>query len=411
MVRRRWIVLGGIPLLPALLVAVRPNALGNGRFFNLYNMAMLASVAVLAFGVWRWRPRPVWPWVMIALTIGLWVTGDLVFGSHASPPTLSFADVFHLAGYVTVVLGVLRLVRVGVGRRNADSILDMLIVGVAAMYASWALVIEPTLARSDVSYAARLILVAYPVMDAALLVLLAQLMLGSRPTMSHVFLALGIAIVFAGDIGFAVVQQTNSFTSWSILDASWPFGYAVIALSALHPSVRVLPGERAGEDRAVDPRRLLAASAAVLSVPTVAVIADSLNRELDRMALMTASISLFVLVSWRTLRLYRQAESSRSALELSTQYFRELAMNSSDAFAVITDNGIVTDASPQLERVIGWPRDHIVGTPIAAHLNELVYRDDKTLATSFLARGGARPTVGLRRWSSVCAGRTGASDG
>ena len=291
-----------------------------------------------------------------------------------------------LAGYVTVVLGVVRLVRVGVGQRSTDSILDMLIVGVAATYASWALVIEPMWARSDVSYAARLILVAYPVMDAALLVLLAQLLLGSRPTMSHVFLALGMAIVFVGDIGFAILQQTNSFTSWSILDASWPFGYGFIALSALHPSVRVPPGERASEDRAADPRRLLAASAAVLSLPTVAVIADSLNSELDRMALMTASISLFVLVSWRTLRIYRQADRSRSALKRSTQYFRELAMNSSDAFVVITDDGVVIDASPQLDRVIGWSRDDIVGTPMDEHLDEVVHRDDRTVAGSFRER-------------------------
>ena len=148
---------------------------------------------------------------------------------------MSLADVFYIAGYATVIVGVLRLVRVGIGQRTTDSVLDMLIVGVAAMYASWALVIEPTWGRSDVSYAARLILVAYPVMDAALLVLLAQLVLGRRPTMSHVFLALGMSVVFAGDIGFAVLQQTESFTSWSILDASWPLGYAFVALAASAP--------------------------------------------------------------------------------------------------------------------------------------------------------------------------------
>ncbi len=183
-VRRRWLVFGGIPLTLALLVAVRPNALGNGRFFNLYNVAMWATVAVLVLAIWRRRPKPLWPWALIALTIAIWVTGDLVYGTYASPPTVSPADGFYLAGYATLLLGALRLVRDAIRQRNADSALDMAIIGVAAVYASWALVMAPTLGRADVSFAARVILLAYPVMDAALLVLIAQLLL--RPHPAHV---------------------------------------------------------------------------------------------------------------------------------------------------------------------------------------------------------------------------------
>ncbi len=276
---------------------------------------MWATVAVLVLAIWRRRPKPLWPWVLIALTIALWVTGDLVFGTYASPPTVSPADVFYLAGYGTLLLGVLRLVRDAIRQRNADSVLDMAVIGVAAVYASWTLVIVPALGRADVSLAARVILVSYPVMDAALLVLLAQLLLRPHPTMSHVFLALGIAVVSAGDLGFAILQQTNSFTSWSILDASWPLGYALIALAALHPSVRVPPAGTTGADRPVDSRRLLVASAAVLAIPAVVVIAYDVSGELDRVSFMTASICTFALVSLRGLRLHRQAESAQVALE------------------------------------------------------------------------------------------------
>ncbi len=322
-VRRRWIVLGGLPLMLALLVAVRPNAFGNGRFFNLYNVAMLASVAVLVFGVWRWRPRPLWPWVMIALTIGLWVTGDLVYGSYASPPTVSFADVFYLAGYVTLVLGVLRLVRVGVGQRNADSILDMAIVGVAAMYASWALVIEPTWATER-----RLVRGSSDPRDLSgdgrgaarsARSTVARIATHACRTSSSLW---GWPSCLRVTSASRSCSRPTSFTSWSILDASWPLGYAFIALSALHPSVRV-PPRRDGRvsDRAVDPRRLLAASAAVLSIPTVVVIAYSLNGELDRMALMTASICSVrarLVADASTLRSGRDAPGRRSSDRSST---------------------------------------------------------------------------------------------
>jgi diguanylate cyclase (GGDEF)-like protein/PAS domain S-box-containing protein len=380
-------MVAGVALLsPTLLVAIRPSAFGSGVFFNLYNVSMLASVAGLVFGVWRWRPKPLWPWALIALTIALWVVGDLVYGTYASTPAVSPADVFYLAGYVTLLLSVLRLVRDTIRQRNADSVLDMAIIGVAAVYASWALVIAPTLGRNDVSFAARVILVVYPVMDAALLVLLAQLLLRPHPTMSHVFLALGMAIVSAGDIGFAILQQTDSFTSWSILDASWPLGYALIALAALHPSVRVQPAGTTDEERLVDPRRLLAASAAVLAIPTAVVIAYGVSGKLDRVSYMTASICLFALVSLRMLRLHHQAERAQVVLRRSHQYFLALAMHSSDGFAVLADDGTVSDASPELEHVIGWAREDIVGKPIGIHLDELVHPGDAVLATSFLER-------------------------
>ncbi len=276
--------------------------------------------------------------------------------------------------------------RDAIRQRNADSVLDMAIIGVAAVYASWALVIAPTLGRADVSFAARVILVAYPVMDVALLVLLAQLLLRPHPTMSHVLLALGMAIVSVGDIGFAILQQSDSFTSWSILDASWPLGYALLALAALHPSVRVPPAASTGEERLVDPRRLLAASAAMLAIPTAAVIAYGASDKLDRVSFMTASICLFALVSVRMLRLHRQAESAQAALGRSGQYFRGIAMHSSDGFAVLAADGTVSDASPELEHVIGWPQEDIVDKPIATHLDELVHPDDAVLATSFLER-------------------------
>ena len=55
-------VVGAAPLVLALLVGIRPDALGSDRFFNLYNLAMVASVAALVFGVGHWRPKPLWPW-------------------------------------------------------------------------------------------------------------------------------------------------------------------------------------------------------------------------------------------------------------------------------------------------------------------------------------------------------------
>jgi diguanylate cyclase (GGDEF)-like protein/PAS domain S-box-containing protein len=136
------------------------------------------------------------------------------------------------------------------------------------------------------------------------------------------------------------------------------------------------------------PVRLLAAVSALTAIPAVAAISDQVDDKLEPAPLMIASIIVVALVSWRVLRLYRRAELATTALARSERYFRALAVNSSDAYALVGKNGTVIDTSPELDNVIGWSRDTTIGKPIALHVDALVHPEDAGLATSFLERAG-----------------------
>jgi diguanylate cyclase (GGDEF)-like protein/PAS domain S-box-containing protein len=384
-------LIGWVPLLLALLFVFRPHALGDGTYVNLYNAAEVAAVVAVVIGVWRWRPQPLWPWVLIALTIALWVVGDIVYGTLGTDPTVSIADAFYLAGYLPLVLGVVWLVKTDAGQGSGDSFIDVAIISLAALYASWGLLIEPAWDQAGVSGIARFVVVSYPILDAALLVLVAQLLFARRRTVTVALFAFGMVIVFVGDIGYAIVAQTGSFVGSTLLDASWPLGYALVALAVLHPSVGASRPTMANT-RPLHPTRLLAAVSALIAIPAVAAISEHVNDKLEPVPLMVASIAVVALVFWRVLRLYHRADVAAGALEQSERYFRALAMNSSDAYALIADDGTVTDTSLEIEKVIGWTRDDTVGKSAATHVDELVHPDDASLASAFLerARGHAQ---------------------
>ena len=389
MTRRARVVVGGIPFFFVALFLARPHALGDSQIVNVYNVAVMAGATAVTIGVWRSRPQPRWPWVLIALCIALWAVGDVVYSAIGTEPALSVADAFYLVGYLPLVLGAVWLVRTETNQGRGDSFLDLAIVAVAATYAGWVFAVEPTWAHADTSGAARFVVVSYPVLDAALLVLVAGLLFARGRSTSVVFFALGMAVVFAGDLAYTVASQNDSFLGSPLLDATWPLGYALVGLAAVHPP-RWTRRSRLEKEAPFHLIRILAAAAALFVVPLAAAVSQDANGQLQPVPLLVASGAAVVLVLWRVVRLQRHAEAANAEVERSERYFRALAMNSSDAYAVIAEDGTVTDTTAELENVIGWSRDATVGQAIAVLVEERIDPEDAQLAASFLERARRR---------------------
>lgn len=77
-----------------------------------------------------------------------------------------------------------------------------------------------------------------------------------------------------------------------------------------------------------------------------------------------------------------EREEAFRAVRHSEEHFRSIIENASDIIAIIGSDGRIRYESPSVERVLGYPRDQLVGTPLI----DLVHPDDTVRATAFLSR-------------------------
>ena len=84
-------------------------------------------------------------------------------------PYPSILDYLYLGSYVFLFAGIVLLVRRRSLGGDRAALLDALIVTTAAGLTSWVLIIEPTLAATDLDVAASVVTAGYPLMDILLL--------------------------------------------------------------------------------------------------------------------------------------------------------------------------------------------------------------------------------------------------
>jgi hypothetical protein len=172
----RWWIAGGIAvicgyfLLPAssLAATLTYNAIG-----------LVSSLAILA-GVRLHRPERPAMWYWFAAGQLMAVVGDLVYEFYDlvlhQEPYPSPADVFYLAAYPFVVVGLIMLVRRR--GRGGNGLIEAAIIAIGLGLAFWVFVLHPIAAESATSTLTRIISTTYPAADVLLLAMLARLFTG-----------------------------------------------------------------------------------------------------------------------------------------------------------------------------------------------------------------------------------------
>jgi signal transduction histidine kinase len=324
----------------------------------LYDLIGVGSAAAVLVGTHRYRPALSAAWYLFAAGLMAFAVGDVLFNFyariwHRELPIPSVADVFYLAGYPLLAVGLFLLVLRMLPQGRREGLIDSALLTAAFGTCHWIFVMHPLLTGSS-DWVGQLVALSYPAMDVLLIAALVFLALTpAGRTVSYRYLTASVVLLLLADEVYSVSPGTFVATSW--LDAGWLLSYVLWGTAALSPSMRDLSEPR----RAVGPRlssaRLLALWIAVATVPVILVVERLAGRRIDAIGLAIASAALSGLVLIRLAGLVRsldrvrrderaaraEAESAQRQLARQNQQLRE-ADRLKDEFVALISHDLRT---------------------------------------------------------------------
>jgi diguanylate cyclase (GGDEF)-like protein len=317
-------------------------------------LAVSVAAPVCAWvGVRRRRFSGGGRWVAVTLTLNAagdvawqiveWVTG--------SGPDVSVADLFYLASYVTLAVALVagRLA----GRRRPGASLHALLDGGACLVVALLVVyqssIAQTLADRGHDLTVRLVWIGYPVLDAVLVGLVAwRVVLNGRIRMTALLWLCGVLCWLSADLGMLVVGDAGAMTGW--MDAGWLAG--VVLLAAV-PWTRPSSG---GDALPIRGTWRVVLNVAPFAVPAVGEVVTWVRGDrVDPVPTVVVWAVLMVLSTVRTRLMAVDVERAWGAVRSQARRYEALALNTSDAVAVVDRDGRLTSDSASLSLLLGRP--------------------------------------------------------
>lgn len=288
-------------VLVALYAAHQGLGLGgrgvDGLFDDWINDGLLWFAAAACVGAALRERRSRAPWLLVALALASWATGDTIwsarFGNTAVAPATSISDVFWLAWYLLIIAALVLLVRERVPgfelHRWIDGVAVMLLVATPWV----ALFLQPVAEHSSVSGLAVVLDFAYPLGDVILVgaVLGVFVLMDWRP--GRMWLALGLALAMMGvaDAISSVNALAHSHDR-GVYDAAWAGAAILVAYAAWQPHPGRLDRREVTGLRAI--ALAIAAQALAASIQTYAIFHEvpTSERILTVIVLIIATIQL-----------------------------------------------------------------------------------------------------------------------
>ncbi len=203
----------------------------------LYNLVFVAAAAACVQAARR-RPAEATAWRAIAVSLSCTVTGNLAYSLVVlrlpEVPYPSWADVFWLASYPALYVGLVALIRAHVPRFHPSMWLDGLIGALGATAVAVSVLLGPSLTLSEGDPAAVAFNLAYPVADVLLLAVLVGVgaILGLRGEPVLLLVGAGITTNLLGDIAYLQLVAAGVYVDGGPLDLTWLGGALLLTLAA-----------------------------------------------------------------------------------------------------------------------------------------------------------------------------------
>src|SRR6185437_8391225 len=236
--------LAGYAILMALLVAVH-YALPEGQAVTVA-LVSLGAVAAIVVGVSINGPARWAPWLLLAVANLTGALGELAGAvqgavSHEMLPFPSYADAVYLLGFPFFVAALALFIQARSSERDLRSAVDALILTVGFALLCWLFLVVPGATSPALTWAERLVSIAYPVGDMLILLTLARLLApGTVRGAAAALLAFGAITGIASDVAYDLVKNSGDSRGGPLLTLGWLVGYIALGAAALHPSMTEL---------------------------------------------------------------------------------------------------------------------------------------------------------------------------
>jgi diguanylate cyclase (GGDEF)-like protein/PAS domain S-box-containing protein len=309
--------------------------------------------------------RTTWSWVAAGVTSA--AVAEIIYSvlTHLRGvgPDASAADVFWLASYVGIGVGVLTLNR---GRPPVDALLNVAAVGVVSLLVVWQVSVSQTLADTSVAPGLRAIWAVYPLLDAVLLALVFHITVSGRTrSTAGLLLAAGAVAWLFADLLYLTPLADSLYLA---LDAGWMAGAALLAASTWpHPDRRrAAQIVDTSDDNGRFAMRMAVVGLAPLIVPSLFELwGYTQGEDPNPIPLVLATVVLAGLAMVRLIRLIHADRGLRQQLRSSEHHYRALAANSSDAVVILDEHGAVQNDAPNLTRLFGdWAQTDADANPL-----------------------------------------------
>ncbi|HWM20918.1 MAG TPA: EAL domain-containing protein [Ilumatobacteraceae bacterium] len=329
----------------------------------LFDQDTLGDWAYLAVGVgsaaaaWvgaRWSGFHI-SLALIALGVTLSATGDVIWQyfvwTAGDGPNISVADVAWLGSYAAIGAALLGAARRRSGLRvDRDGIVDVVVVFMVAMLAQWELALHAIVTDSSVSVLVRVVWALYPTFDAVLLALVMRAVISRRLQGWAAWLMAGGSVCWLmSDFAFTLFAVEGGFAVW--MNVGWLVGAVLLAAATFRgrDSIARVGGATSGATYS----GIMVALVPLLLPGGIAVIQHVRGAESDPILLYIATLTLLALAFTRAARLLKAEKDLREVIRSQERFAQALAANSSDAVAVLGEDGTILHDAPQLAELTG----------------------------------------------------------
>jgi diguanylate cyclase (GGDEF)-like protein/PAS domain S-box-containing protein len=313
---RAWILYLSLGVLATGIYFLLPSAIAKNL---LYGLIGLSAVGAIVVGFRLHRPIRPLPWWLFAAGLLLSICGDAVWSFYegllgVKVPFPSVADIFYLAGYPLIGVGLASMVRNRAPQRAWTGLVDATIVAVCAGILSWVFLMEPYADDPRLTLLERLVSVAYPLMDVLLLALLLRLLFlpGERPSAFYL-LSTSMVLMLGADTAFAVAALSGAYQTGNPIDAGWLLCYVLWGAAALHPSMAALSEPIPQPEQRLTLRRSALLAATSLVVPGVLVV-QALGNRINAPLIVVGWVMLFLLGAARVAGVISERQRVEEAL-------------------------------------------------------------------------------------------------
>jgi diguanylate cyclase (GGDEF)-like protein/PAS domain S-box-containing protein len=363
----------------------------DGRAHDVTYLVVTFGAAVLAWMGSRGHSgtaRHAWRW--IAVGIGASATGDLVSTVYqwqrGAVPDTSVADVFWLASYVAVVIGLFRLLASQRDGSDREGALDMGAVGVLALLVVWQFSVQAIVTDASTAGWIRAVWAAYPILDAVLLAVVVRTVVARRAGWTAgAALVGGAACWLVSDFVYVFIAANASYEGWSQwLDVGWMLGAALLAAASW---TRGRTSAAPRKARSPGLSRIALSVVPLLTPAAIEVWTFLRGKDTNAIPLFLAMAALVGITYVRVVGLMRAAAQAHALVQSSERHFRALAANSADAVVVVDAAGLIIEDSPSTAVLVGDAAPARRG----ANLLDLVLKVDAAGARAMVERALAEP--------------------